>query len=136
MNSCIICRIIKKELPAHIIYSNDRFVAFLDINPINPGHLIVSPLTHVDYVFDLDDATYSDLFRIARRLSRPLKTATNARRIALAIEGFGIPHVHVHLVPVNSGNELNPERQAPAHMQELERMATMICSALDADGKR
>jgi histidine triad (HIT) family protein len=130
MKKCTICRIIRGEIPSYKIFENKDFIAFLDINPINPGHLVVSPKKHIDYVFDLSEPIYSKIFKLAQKLSKPLKKITKAKRIGLAIEGFGISHVHLHLVPVNAGNELNPERAVKGNLKELELMAKKIRKAV------
>jgi histidine triad (HIT) family protein len=126
MNTCTICRIISRELPSHIIQDNKGFVAFMDIGPINPGHLLLVPREHCDQVFDLEDTLFTRLFLEAKRVAGPLRDATNARRIAIAVEGFTIPHVHVHLVPVNSANELDPKRASRVAEGELATMAASI----------
>ncbi len=72
--------------------------------------MMVIPKQHIDYVFDLEEPLYSELFQITKDLSEPLKRAMKAKRIGVAIEGFSVSHVHVHLVPINNVNQLNPAR--------------------------
>ncbi len=124
-------KIIDGELPCHKIFEDEEFFAFLDINPVNPGHTLLVPKLPVDNVFDLEDDLFSRLFLTAKRLSAPLQKATGCKRVGIAVEGFCIPHVHVHLVPVNGGNELNPERAKAADPAELDRMRQMIAVSFE-----
>ena len=126
MPDCIFCKIANKDIPAHIVWENERFLAFADIMPVNPGHLLIIPKDHTDLVFDLPDDRYAEIFMIAKMLSAPLKRATGAARIGIAVEGFGVPHVHVHLVPVNGPNELNPERAKKMDGEELTAIVNKI----------
>lgn len=128
--NCIFCKIINKEVSTNLIWENESFITFLDINPINPGHVLIVPKTHIGYVFDLAEPLYSDFFRAAKLLSAPLKKATDAKRIGVAIEGFGVDHLHLHLVPVNSCNELDPNRTCRALDEDLSAMAQKIRSCL------
>lgn len=84
------------------------------------------PKTHVDYVFDLEEPLYPGIFRAARQLSGPIKRATNAKRVGVAIEGFSVPHVHLHLVPLYNLAELDPHRHIKQNREELGEMAARI----------
>ncbi len=132
MESCIFCKILKGFAHAHKIWENENFFAFLDINPVNPGHTMIIPKHHIDYVFDLEEPLYSELFRVAKELSEPIKRAMQASRIGVVIEGFSVSHQHVHLVPINNVNELNPTRAKRATAEELAQIATRIKMALAA----
>ena len=116
-----------------MIFETDSVTAILDLYPINPGHILVFPHEEVDYLFDLPKGRYHELLEVVRVLSGPLQQATSAKRIGVAVEGFGVPHVHVHMVPVNAGNELNPEKSSPATEQELAAMAKRIRDCLAAN---
>lgn len=126
MPECIFCKIAAHEIPANIVSENEHFIVFPDIRPINPGHLLIVPKGHVEAVFDLDDARYPEAFAIAKKLSEPLRRATGAKRIGLAVEGFGVDHAHIHLIPLHGPHELNPDNAKPADPQELEKMAEKI----------
>jgi len=126
MNDCVFCKIIKGEIPAVKIWEDEKHLAFLDANPINPGHVLVVPKNHSDYVFDLSDKEYTELMLKSRKLAKMLKEKLKPKRIGMAVEGFGVPHVHVHLVPVNKGNELNPERAKSSNNDELEKIAKLL----------
>lgn len=126
MDTCIFCQIIKGVEPCHRIWESDEFLAFLSIHPVNPGHVCVIPKLHVDYVFDLEEPLYSKIFQAGRRLSEPIQRATSAKRIGIAVEGFTVPHVHVHLVPLFNSSELDPHRHIKQTHEELADMAAKI----------
>lgn len=119
MENCLFCKIIKGKIPSYKIWEDENFFAFLNINPINPGHTILVPKKHLDYIFDLEEPLYSEIFKTAKKLSRPLKKATGAEKIGLAIEGLAIRHIHIHLVPVNKVNDLDPNKAKKASSEEL-----------------
>ena len=126
MDTCIFCKILNGSAPAHKIWENDGFFAFLDINPVNPGHTMIIPKHHIDYVFDLEEPLYSELFRVAKELSEPIRRAVQASRIGVVVEGFSVSHLHVHLVPINGVNELDPARAKRATPEELAAVAANI----------
>jgi histidine triad (HIT) family protein len=126
MGTCIFCQIIKGVEPAHRVWESEDFLAFLTIRPCNPGHTLLIPKTHVDYVFDLEEPLYSNIFRAAKQLSEPIKQATDAKRIGVAIEGLSVPHVHLHLVPLHDIDELDPHRHIEQTQHELAEMAERI----------
>jgi histidine triad (HIT) family protein len=126
MDTCTFCRIIEGAEPAHGIWESDDFLAFLSIHPCNPGHTCLIPKAHVDYIFDLQEPLYSRIFQVAKRLSEPLKSATDAKRIGIAVEGFSVPHVHLHLVPLYDVSELDPHRHIKQTEEELSVMAAKI----------
>ncbi|MBU0959689.1 MAG: HIT family protein [Nanoarchaeota archaeon] len=120
MKNCIFCKIVKGEIPAVKIWEDEKYYVFLDENPINPGHTLVVPKKHTDYVFDLTDDEYSELMLTAKKISKKIKYKMKPKKVGMVIEGFGVPHIHVHLIPINHGNELNPENAKPAKKEELE----------------
>src|SRR3989344_8775786 len=107
---CIFCQIRDGKLSSYNVYEDRFFVAFLDINPINPGHVLLIPKKHVSYVFDMKEPLYSEMFMVAKKISMNLKTTMKTKRIGIAVEGFSVSHVHVHLIPINQENELDPHR--------------------------
>ena len=123
---CIFCDIIKNAQPGFKVWEDEDFIVILTIGPINPGHVMLIPKAHFSDVYELPDPLFNKLFQTAKKLAGPLKQATSAARIGLAIEGFGVSHVHVHLVPVNSGNELNPERAKKATDIELQQIQAIL----------
>jgi len=125
-NECVFCKIIRGDIPSIKIWEDEKFFAFLDINPINPGHTLLIPKRHHDYLFDLEDEEYKELMLTAKKIAGILKDKLNPKRVGLAVEGFFVPHVHIHLVPLNKGNELNPERAKRMDVEELNRIAKRI----------
>ena len=126
MANCVFCEIRDGERPAHIIWEDDNLLAFLDSHPFNSGHTLLIAKKHIDDIFNLDDELYSEIFLAAKRLSKPLKKATDAKRIGVAIEGLAVPHVHIHLVPIRKASDLNPQRARDASDEELAEMCEKI----------
>lgn len=126
MEDCVFCKIIKDEKSRQVIWEDENHIAFLDINPISPGHTLLIPKKHTDYFFDLDDREYTELMLKAKEVANKLKVKLNPKRVGVAVEGFGVPHVHVHLVPINRGHEMNPENAKPASVEELIKIADKI----------
>lgn len=126
MADCIFCKIIAKEIPAAIVWENDRFLAFLNNRPVNPGHLLIIPKEHIDPVFGMPDALYEELFEAAKALSAPLQNAMDSARVGMVIEGFGVPHAHLHLVPINGPHELDSTREKDASLEERMAVAEKI----------
>jgi histidine triad (HIT) family protein len=99
----IFTRIINREIPGHIIAENDRFIAFLDINPLVEGHCLVVPKKEIDYVFDMDDQELADLHVFSKKIALAIKKAIPCLRVGVAVIGLEVPH----LVPLNSMNDIN-----------------------------
>lgn len=127
----IFTRIINREIPAHIIAENDRFIAFLDVMPLVVGHILVVPKQEVDYIFDLDDSSLADMMVFAKKIAVALKKTVSCKRIGVAVIGLEVPHTHVHLVPMNSMGDINFTRPklSPAK-EDLEKVAKAIISNL------
>ena len=103
----IFTKIIKREIPAHIVAENDIALAFLDISPLTKGHTLVIPKKEVDYLFDLDDDTYSGLNLFAKKVALGVQQAIPCKRIATAVIGLEVPHAHIHLIPINKMSDAN-----------------------------
>lgn len=117
--------------PAHFILRNDQFAAFLESRPLKLGHIVVLPIRAVDFVFDLEDAEIGGLFQFAGRAARALRESIPCRKVGLAVIGLEVRHAHVHLVPIDSGAELNftLPRLSPSQ-EELAETAALIRSKL------
>lgn len=98
----IFSKIIAGEIPAYKVAESDEFLAFLDINPLVEGHLLVVPKKEVDKLFDLDDETYAGLMIFAKIVAAAMEKALPCNRIGITVIGLEVPHAHVHLIPVNS----------------------------------
>jgi histidine triad (HIT) family protein len=103
----IFTKIIRREIPGYIIAENDRFCAFLDIMPLVAGHVLVVPRQEVDSIFDLADTDLADLHVFAKRIAAAQKKVIPCKRIGVAVVGLEVPHAHVHLVPINTADDLN-----------------------------
>ena len=104
-------RIINREIPGHIVAEDDRYIAFLDINPLVMGHTLVVPKKEVDYIFDLDNDTLAGLHLFCKKVSRGISAAFPCLRVGIAVIGLEVPHTHVHLVPLNSMDDINFSRK-------------------------
>jgi len=103
----IFSKIIKGDIPSYKIAEDDRYFAFLDINPLRAGHTLVVPRQETDYVFDLDDEQLAGLIVFSKKVAAAIKNAIPCNRIGIAILGLEIPHAHVHLVPMDSMEDVN-----------------------------
>ncbi|WDF78079.1 HIT family protein [Mucilaginibacter sp. KACC 22773] len=106
----IFSKIIAGEIPAHVVAESNEFLAFLDINPLAEGHVLVIPKKEVDYIFDLDDETYTGLQIFAKIVATAIKTAIPCKKVGVAVIGLEVPHAHIHLIPMNRVDDLNFSR--------------------------
>jgi len=106
----IFTKIINREIPGQIVAEDDKFCAFLDINPLVEGHCLVVPKEEVDYIYDLDDQTIAELHVFAKKVAKAIEKAIPCLRIGIAVIGLEVPHAHVHLVPLNSMDDINFSR--------------------------
>lgn len=105
----IFLKIINREIPAHIIWESDTHIAFLDMNPIQEGHTLVIPKKQIDYIFDMDSDDYINLMLAAKEVAKILKEKLKCKRVCVMVEGYAVPHAHIHLIPTNSENDLKKE---------------------------
>jgi histidine triad (HIT) family protein len=103
----IFTKIIKGEIACYKIAEDDRYFAFLDINPLNAGHTLVVPKKETDYLFDLEDDQLAGLFLFSKKIAEAIKRAIPCNRIGVAVLGLEVPHAHIHLVPMNSMDDVN-----------------------------
>src|ERR1700743_2531557 len=103
----IFSKIVAGEIPAHKVAETSDFLAFLDISPLAEGHVLVIPKKEVDYIFDLDDETYTGMQIFAKIVAAGIKKAIPCQRIGVAVIGLEVPHAHIHLVPINHVGDLN-----------------------------
>ncbi len=100
MEDSIFTKIIRGEIPCHKIYEDDTALAFLDIHPQNPGHTLLVPKQQIDQLWDLPDELYHHLWEVAQQLEARIRDVINPPRVGIAVEGFGVPHAHIHLIPL------------------------------------
>lgn len=129
-NSCVFCQIVAGRAPARTVYEDGDHVAFFPLEHINPGHVVLIPKHHTDYLFDLSPTEYQSLWAAAARIAAPLKEVMSAKRVGVAVEGFSVPHVHVHLVPIYGFDDLNPSRAKALEAAEVDRLHTRVRAAL------
>ncbi|HEY0056118.1 MAG TPA: HIT family protein [Pedobacter sp.] len=123
----IFSKIVSGEIPAYKVAETDDFLAFLDVNPLVKGHVLVIPKVEIDYIFDLDDDLYSGLHAFAKKVAMGLKKAIPCIRIGIAVIGLEVPHVHIHLVPMSRIDDLNFSRpKLKLDAKELEEIAAAI----------
>lgn len=127
----VFTRIIAGELPAHFVWRDDRCVAFLSIEPLRPGHTLVVPRVEVDHWIDLDDGALAALMSAARTIARAQQAAYRPTRVGLLIAGLEVPHVHVHVSPIDGMRDLDFANAGPnPGDQALEAEADRIRAAL------
>jgi|TARA_B110000263_G_scaffold75539_1_gene65983 histidine triad (HIT) family protein len=103
----VFSKIIDRKLPAYIVSENSSFIAFLDINPLILGHTLVVPKKQIDYFFNLDDKSLSDIILFSKKVSKALKKVTKCKRVGMSVIGLEVPHAHIHLVPLNKMDDMN-----------------------------
>ena len=96
--STVFTRIVNGEIPSYKVAENDKFYAFLDINPVTKGHTLVIPKEEIDYIFDMDSKDLSDLFVFAQTVAKGIKKVIPCKRIGVAVLGLEVPHAHIHLI--------------------------------------
>ena len=103
----IFSKIISGEIPSFKIYEDDNFLAFLDINPNALGHTLCIPKKEIDHIFDLDDKTLSELIIFSKKVANAIKKAVVCERVGMSVIGLEVPHVHVHLIPINNMDDMS-----------------------------
>lgn len=121
----IFSKIINREIPGYIVAEDEHFIAFLDIMPLVLGHTLIVPKKEVDYIFDMDDEALASMMVFAKRISMAVRKAVPCKRIGVSVIGLEVPHTHIHLVPMNSADDVNftrpklsPSKEALASMAE------------------
>lgn len=128
---CIFCKIIEGNIPSNKVWENANFFVFLDIKPLQKGHLLLIPKKHVEEVFDLPHDLYTELFTLAKKITMPLRQAMGSKKIGLVVEGFGVAHAHLHLIPINNPRELNPEKAYFASKEELVTVQDLLVAQIN-----
>ena len=103
----IFTKIINGDIPSYKIAEDDNCIAFLDVFPLKRGHILVVPKKEVDYIFDLDTQTYNQLMAFSKIIAIALKKTISCKRVGLTVVGLEVPHAHIHLIPINSLNDMN-----------------------------
>lgn len=128
--SSIFTKIISGEIPCHKVAENDEFIAFLDINPNAKGHTLCVPKKEIDKIFDMDKTAYSRLMDFAYDVAQAIEKAVPCKRVGMAVVGLEVPHVHVHLIPLQSMDDMRFEKKETLTQEEFSAVAKSINDCL------
>ena len=127
----IFTKIVNGEIPCHKIAEDERFLAFLDLTPLADGHTLVIPKKEIDYIFDLEDDLLSGLILFAKKIAPAIAQACPCKKVGVSVIGLEVPHAHVHLIPLNSMNDINfTKKKLKPSQEELKATADKIKSFL------
>lgn len=127
----IFSKIVAGEIPCYKVFETDRCLAFLDIDPVVRGHVLCIPKQEVDYIFDLDDELFCELHLFAKRVAKGLKKVCPCIKVGEAVVGIDVPHVHIHLMPLNKPGDLNFGHHVSMTPDELQSLAAQIGAAIE-----
>ena len=123
----VFTRIVKGEIPCYKVAEDDRYFAFLDINPLAKGLTLVIPKEETDNIFDLDDRTLADMMVFAKRIARKIQANIACKKVAVVVLGLEVPHAHIHLIPINSEKDVDFHREKlQLTPEEFQRIAKTI----------
>jgi histidine triad (HIT) family protein len=126
----IFSKIVSGEIPSHQVAETVDFLAFLDVNPLVMGHVLVIPKQEIDYIFDMDDETYAGLTLFAKKVAKAVKIAFPCTKVGVAVVGLEVPHTHIHLIPINQVSDMNFAREKlKPSSEELAAAAAKIRAA-------
>lgn len=126
----IFSKIVAGEIPCYKVAETDTCLAFLDINPVVKGHVLCIPKKEVDYLFDLDEASYCDLQCFARKVAHALKAVCPCTKVGVAVLGLDVPHAHIHLMPLQQEGDLDFHHHIKMEPAEMQALANAINAAL------
>lgn len=131
----IFSKIVAGEIPSYKVAEDDRYYAFLDINPLQWGHTLVIPKQETDYIFDLDDETLAGLQVFAKKVAKAIRAAIPCRKVGQAVLGLEVPHAHIHLVPLQSEGDMDFRTKiANPEPEKMKETAAMIAANFDING--
>jgi len=120
-SNCIFCKIVAKDIPADLVYEDDLTLAFLDNSPINPGHTLLIPKSHKDHLWDLEKEDYHYIMDTTKKIQSALQKTYSPPKVGLVVEGFGVAHAHLHVIPIYSSEDLNkPHIPTDTNILDLE----------------
>jgi histidine triad (HIT) family protein len=126
--SSIFSQIISGEIPGYKVYEDEYVCAILDINPMQKGHTLIIPKQEIDYLFDLDEMIFDKVMHRTRYVAQVIKAKTGCRRVCVIVEGYAVPHAHIHLIPTNDPDDLDKTKVYKATEEELQEMHTLLSS--------
>ncbi|MBQ4367438.1 MAG: HIT family protein [Muribaculaceae bacterium] len=127
----IFSKIAAGEIPSYRVAEDENYFAFLDINPVAPGHTLVIPKKEESYLFNLSEADYAGLWAFARRVARALEQAVPCLRIGVAVIGLEVPHCHIHLVPLNKEGDMNFGHKMTLPAEQMQEIAQAIAQKFE-----
>lgn len=126
----IFTKIINGDIPAYKVAETDKFLAFLDIFPVQKGHTLVIPKEEIDDIHDLDDKTFGELYVFAKHIAIAIKKAFPCKKVSQAVIGLEVPHAHLHLIPINAMSDVNFDKKLKLSEDELEEVTKKIKAEL------
>lgn len=127
----IFSKIAAGEIPSYRVAADERHYAFLDINPVAPGHVLVIPRKEEEYIFNLTDADYQALTLFAKRVAKAIEKAVPCKRVGVAVIGLEVPHTHIHLIPINSEADMDFRKKVELPAEEMAAIAEAISKKFD-----
>ncbi|MGZ9676875.1 HIT family protein [Flavobacterium sp. GNP001] len=128
--SSIFTKIIQGEIPCYKIAEDDRFLAFLDVNPNAKGHTLCIPKQEINKIFDMDDDLYLGLMQFSKKIAIALEKTVSCKRVGMAVVGLEVPHAHVHLIPLNEMDEMRFQNKVSLTTEEFTSLAAAIAANL------
>lgn len=126
----VFTKIVNGEIPSFKVAESDKFYAFLDINPLAVGHTLVIPKEEIDYIFDIEDPLYQELFLFAKKVALAIKGAIPCQRVGVAVLGMEVPHAHIHLVPLTTEGDMDfRKKKLSLTKEEFIEIATKISTS-------
>lgn len=130
--STVFSKIIDGEIPCYKVAENDDFLAFLDINPNSIGHTLCIPKREVDDILDLDEMTYKNLMLFSRKVAKSIKQVIECKKVSISVIGLEVPHVHVHLIPINEMKDANFSNKVSLSLSDFKETARLISNSFNS----
>ncbi len=131
MMSSLFSKIVKGEIPAYKVAEDAKYLAFLDINPLAKGHVLVIPKKETDYIFDIEDQEYMQLWKFAKKVARGIKEVIPCEKVGVAVIGLEVAHAHIHLVPINTIYDIDFKKtKLKFTSEEFQNIAHAIANAI------
>jgi histidine triad (HIT) family protein len=128
--SSIFTKIVNGEIPCYKIAEDENYLAFLDVNPNAKGHTLCIPKQEINKIFDMEEAHYLGLMKFSRKVAKAIEKSIDCKRIGVAVVGLEVPHVHVHLIPLNDMDDMRFQRKTSLSAEEFQKLAQQITTNL------
>jgi len=126
----IFTKIVNGEIPCYKIAEDENYLAFLDVNPNAKGHTLCIPKQEINKIFDMEEAHYLGLMKFSRKVAKAIEKSIDCKRIGMAVVGLEVPHVHVHLIPLNDMDDMRFQRKTSLSSEEFQKLAQQITTNL------